>query len=104
MNYIEMIGYSATFFGAIQLIPEIAKALKTHHLKDLSWGMLFLMLFSSILWIIYGAASNVIPLVISASMNFVFELTLTLLKLKYLKAKMPLLRPAVEKQLVVEDN
>jgi MtN3 and saliva related transmembrane protein len=98
MDNLELIGYCATTLGSIQLIPEIAKALKTHHLRDLSWGMLSLMLSSSILWIIYGTASHTTPLAISSSMNFIFGLTLAVLKVRYHKAKGPMLKPAVEKQ------
>jgi len=98
MDSIELIGYAATAFGSIQLIPEIMKALKTHHLRDLSWGMLALGLSSSILWIIYATASHTTPLAISSSMNLIFGLTLAILKARYHKAKRPLLHQAEAKQ------
>ena len=103
MNYLELLGYAATLVGAIQLVPEVMKALRTHHLKDLSWGMISLMLISSVLWIAYGIAILTIPLVISAGMNMLFEVSLAVLKVKYHKNNAPLFNPATQKQ-TVSDN
>lgn len=77
------VGYLAAFCGTLQLIPEIIKASKTHHLKDVSWGMLILMLTSSVLWGSYGVNIHDIPLVISATANFAMETALLLMKKHY---------------------
>ncbi len=98
MDNLEIIGYLATLFGATQLIPEILKALKTHHLRDVSWAMLLLMIISSVLWIIYGVAKQTTPLAISSSLNLIFEIVLTVLKFHYHKNSRPLLYPAAVKQ------
>lgn len=104
MDNLELLGYIATCFSAISLLPEVLKALKTHHLRDLAWGMLALMIVSSSLWMIYGYAKGVTPLVISAGMNLLFELFLVGLKLHYSKSKKPLLRPAVETENVSSET
>jgi uncharacterized protein with PQ loop repeat len=97
MDTLEIIGYLATLFGATQLIPEIIKALRTHHLRDVSWGMLALMLSSSTLWVAYSLGKQITPLAISAGMNFLFETMLIFLKIYYSKTKRPLLnRPAIQ--------
>ena len=102
MDNIELIGYAATLFGAIQMVPEIIKALKTHHLKDVAWGMLWLMNASSVLWIIYGLSREVLPLTISAGMNLLFQVILVSLKIHYDKAKRPLMKPVGETQPVTD--
>lgn len=104
MDNIELIGYCATAFGSVQLIPEISKALKTHHLKDLSWGMLSLMISSSVLWVIYAVLSHTTPLTISSSLNLIFGLTLATLKLHYHKFDRPVLRPAEKTQSAESDT
>jgi len=104
MDNIELIGYIATCFGAIQLLPEILKALRTHHLRDVAWGMLALMIISSILWIVYGFSKMIIPLAISAGLNMLFELFLVGLKIHYSSAKNPLLQPATEREPVLSES
>lgn len=103
MDNIELIGYIATCFSALSLLPEIIKALRTHHLRDLAWGMMGLMVTSSALWLYYGAAKLIIPLTISASMNLFFGLTLVSLKIHYARAKRPLMRAAVQTEAVLSD-
>jgi len=81
----------------VQLIPEVMKAFRTHHLKDISWAMLTLMLISSTLWVLYGIGIATIPLIISAGMNFLFETMLAVLKVRYDKRRKRALRTAVQK-------
>ena len=101
---IELIGYVATVFGATQLVPELFKALRTHHLRDVSWGMLALMLAGSILWLAYGILKTIMPLSISAGMNLIFGSVLTLLKMHYSKAMRPMMRPAMESEPLKENK
>jgi len=86
---IEIIGYLATSIGAIQLLPELLKALKTHHLRDVAWGMLVFGLTGSLLWGTYGIMKNIIPLVISAVINCTLEIILINLKIHYSHTKRP---------------
>ena len=76
-------GYIATGLSAICLVPEVRRALETHHLKDVSWGMLILMFLSSMLWLLYGAMLHDIPLAFSPTINLIMEITLMILKKHY---------------------
>lgn len=76
----SIIGYVATAIDSIKLIPEVKKALRTHHLRDLAWGMLLLMLCSSSLWTMYGFYLESPPLIISGMLNICMELMLITLK------------------------
>lgn len=114
---LSIIGYTAAVCGAIQLFPEILKASKTHHLQDISWMMLMLMLFSSSLWGFYGVSIHDLPLMISSSMNFTMEFVLILMKRHYELTGKPLkhflskktcdkknLNPAAETETVDSDT
>lgn len=92
MPFWEIIAILATVSGAIQLIPEVIKALKTHHLKDVAWSMLFMYFAASALWITYGFSIQQIPLIISAGFNLCMETTLIILKQKYQKHRKPLFK------------
>lgn len=80
MDFWGTITLLATLCGCSSLIPEVIKALKSRHLRDLSWGMLFLLLVCSGLWTLYGILSNEMPLIISGSFNVGMEIILIILK------------------------
>ena len=86
----NVVGCFAAVCSAISLIPEILKALKTHHLGDVSWGMLYLLTLSSIMWGSYGMAQNDLPLTASAIINFTLETSLIVLKKHYETTGKPL--------------
>ena len=92
MNNIELIGYIAATLGAISLIPEVIKALHTHHLKDVSWLMLLMLISGSLLWGVYSIFTKNYPLLASACINCANEGTLIYLKFTYEKNKNPLLK------------
>ena len=86
-----LVGSFAALCGAVSLIPEVARALHTHHLQDVSWGMLLLLLSASTMWAMYGLHLNDLPLVVSAGTNCCMELILIVLKRRYDTGKSPLL-------------
>ena len=88
---LTFIGYFAVVCTGTQLIPEVIKALKTHHLRDVAWGMLLLHGIGAVSWLIYGSFIGDIPLMISASMNTLLGTTLIILKYQYAKTEQPML-------------
>jgi len=88
---IQIVGVLAGVLNAIKLIPETSKALKTHHLRDVSWGMLILIGLSSTLWELYGIHYHDWPIIISDGMNMSMTVFLTFLKIHYDQHKRPIL-------------
>ena len=88
----ETIGLVAAISGTTAFIPEIIKALKSKHLKDVAWGMLYLYLSASSLWGIYGILLNDFPLVLSATVSVCMELILIGLKYTYEKKTSPIIK------------
>lgn len=100
---LEFIGYIAGILGATSLVPEIAKALKTHHLKDVAWGMLILSGFSSFMWTLYGIHIDAYPIIFSDGIHFATAIFLIYLKIRYSKFKAPLLaKENVEEEKEIE--
>lgn len=91
MDSWEILGFMAATAGAISLLPEVMKALRTHHLRDLAWGMLLLSLFASTAWLMYGIHLHNLPMIFSPSVNVVMEVTLIFLKLHYSKHRKPIM-------------
>ncbi len=95
---LAFVGYLAGLFGAVSLLPEVSKALKTHHLKDVAWGMLFLTAFSSFLWVVYGYHLESYPVILSDGLHFSMAALLIALKIRYHKGGSPLLRQTETKE------
>jgi MtN3 and saliva related transmembrane protein len=91
MTPIEFIGFAAAALSCMSLLPELHQALRTHHLKDVAWGMILLMTISSLFWLVYGTYNNLMPLIVSASIQIALQITLMGLKLLYDKNKKPLI-------------
>lgn len=86
-------GYIATGLSSVYLIPEVRRAMETHHLKDVSWGMLVLMFISSGLWLWYGVMLKDIPLAFSPCVNLILEAALMVLKQHYDHHRHPVREP-----------
>lgn len=102
MEFWTIIGYLAALCGATSLIPEVVKAYKSHHLQDVSWGMLYLFLSSSILWGSYGIHIQDLPLVASAVINFSMESALIVMKKHYSMTGKPLREHFAKNKLAAE--
>ncbi len=107
----EIIGYIAASLSSISLIPEVKKALHTHHLKDVSLMMLSLICSSSIIWVAYGFHVGSYPLVLSDGVNLISSSLLIALKFHYDKNGQPVikktntqLQPALEIETEISQN
>ena len=89
MEFWTSIGTLAAVCGAISLIPEVIKASRTHHLQDVSWAMLVLLISSSLLWVSYGIHMHDMPLILSGVVNMMMESVLIGMKIQYEITKKP---------------
>ena len=64
-NYITLIGYLATFFAVISLIPQAYKLYLAENSDDLSLLTFILIFLYSFSWEIFGLYDNDLPLIIS---------------------------------------
>lgn len=94
MDPLLIVGYLAATANTIEFLPEVLKALRTHHLEDLSWAMMGLLCFSNIMWGIFGLHLNDIPLIACSLINGIMQWTLVILKFRYQKNKKPLFAKA----------
>ncbi|MBC7721476.1 MAG: hypothetical protein H7068_05585 [Pedobacter sp.] len=71
MPFIEYIGLFGAFLSAITFIPQVLHAYKTKSVGDLSWGMLWIVFTSVIVWLVYGIDLHLVPVIIANSIIFV---------------------------------
>ena len=79
----EIIGFSAAFLGAVHMVPQLVKSLKTKSVEDVSFYMIFLYFFATGLWAVYGYMVDSMPVLVGDGFNFLVTCTLLIVKLKY---------------------
>ena len=83
MGSLEAVGFLAGFIVAFALSPQLIKTLKTKSAKDISLLWTMILMSGLLLWIVYGLANKILPIVIFATVEFLMATTLFALKLKY---------------------
>lgn len=65
MNYIDLIGYFGSFLTSITFIPQVYKTWQTKSAGDISLTMLFIVLTSTVVWLVYAVALMLWPVIIA---------------------------------------
>jgi len=85
MNYIDLIGYLGSFLSCITFIPQVYKTWQTKSAGDLSLTMLFIVLSSTVVWLIYAFALMLWPVIICNGIMFFLVALLIYFKATYKK-------------------
>lgn len=83
MAFLDIVGYIAGFLVAIALTPQVIKAWKTKSTKDISIIWTLILMLGLFLWIVYGIANNLLPIMIFVSIEFLLAFSMFLLKITY---------------------
>ncbi len=83
MNHIFFIGASAALLTTAGFFPQVIKAHKTRHTKDLSLIMYILLCAGLILWVAYGLLLRQAPIIAANAVTLVLCLYIVFLKIKY---------------------
>ncbi|HJN57107.1 MAG: SemiSWEET transporter [Candidatus Woesearchaeota archaeon] len=83
MSYIETIGFTAAALTTIAFLPQVIKAWKSKHTKDISLIMFIVLTIGIFLWVVYGFLILSMPVIAANVVTFVLALTILILKLKY---------------------
>ena len=65
MNWIEITGHVGAFLSSITFIPQVYKVWKTRSVNDLSLTMMFIVLTSTLIWLVYAIALMLWPVIIA---------------------------------------
>lgn len=80
MPFIEYVGLFGAFLSAITFIPQVLHAYKTKSVGDLSWGMLWIVFTSVIVWLVYGFIKGLLPVIIANGVILVLATVLLYFK------------------------
>lgn len=75
-----VLGYTASAVTCAILMPQIAKAIRTRSVKDVSWLMIALHGSADALWIAYGVVTGNTPLLVTGAVTCSNTLALATVK------------------------
>ena len=79
-NWADYLGLLGAFLSSITFIPQVLQAYKTKSVKDLNVGMLLIIFSSVIVWLVYGFAKNLLPVIICNAVILVLSSVLLYFK------------------------
>ncbi|MBS4044065.1 MAG: SemiSWEET transporter [Chitinophagaceae bacterium] len=79
-NWADYLGLFGAFLTSITFIPQVLQAYRTKSVKDLNLGMLLIILSSVIVWLVYGFAKNLLPVIIANSIVLILSTILLYFK------------------------
>jgi MtN3 and saliva related transmembrane protein len=85
MNWIEIAGHTGAFLSSITFIPQVYKVWKTKSVGDLSLAMLVIVFSSTLIWLIYGIALNLRPVMLANGTICFLSMLLIYFKFAYSK-------------------
>ncbi|MBY0435507.1 MAG: hypothetical protein K2U26_15505 [Cyclobacteriaceae bacterium] len=85
MNWIEWVGHFGAFLTSITFIPQVYKVWQTRSATDLSLTMLFIVVTSTVVWLTYGIALMLWPVIVANSIIGILSVLLIYFKLTFTK-------------------
>jgi MtN3 and saliva related transmembrane protein len=85
MDWIEVVGHIGAFLSSITFIPQVYKVWKTKSVEDLSLSMMLIVASSTMIWLVYGIAKMLWPVILAN--GFIFCLSLVMIYMKFAYSK-----------------
>lgn len=83
MNWIEIVGHFGAFLSSITFIPQVFKAWQTKSVGDLSLNMMLIVITSTVVWLVYGIALNLWPVIVANAIIFFLSALLIVFKFSF---------------------
>jgi MtN3 and saliva related transmembrane protein len=85
MDWIQIAGHIGAFLSSITFIPQVYKVWRTKSVEDLSLAMMLIVATSTLIWLVYGIALQLWPVILANGVIFCLSLLLIYFKLVYSK-------------------
>jgi MtN3 and saliva related transmembrane protein len=79
----QIIGIIAGVFTSVSLLPQLIKIIREKKAKDLSYGMLIVLLIGLGCWIWYGALREDLPIIVTNGFSFLINSLMIVFTIKY---------------------
>ena len=83
MNWIEIVGHFGALLSSITFIPQVYRAWQTKSVGDLSLNMMLIVFTSTLVWLTYGIALNLWPVIIANAIICVLSMLLIYFKFSF---------------------
>lgn len=83
MSFLEILGLSAGTITSITFLPQVIQIWKTKSAKDLSLGMLGLLIIGVSMWLSYGILVKDVAIIYTNSMVLLMSFVMLYFKLKF---------------------
>lgn len=83
MDSITILGIAAGTLTTASFLPQVIKAYKSKHTKDVSLFMFILLFVGLCLWLIYGFVRSDLPIILANTVSLVFVSAMLALKAKH---------------------
>lgn len=85
MDWIEVLGHFGALLTAVTFIPQVHKAWKSKSVGDLSLAMMLIVFTSTLVWLTYGIARMLWPVIIANAIVAILSAWLVYFKLTFRK-------------------
>lgn len=82
-DYITILGITAGVLTTIAYLPQLVKTWQSKSAGDISWSMLIILCTGIILWLVYGALVQDIPILLANIVTLVLASVILVLKIRY---------------------
>ena len=83
METSSIIGFVAGLLSTFSFLPQVVKAFKTKHTKDLSLATFAILSGGVALWLVYGILIRELPVIIANISMLVLSVSILIMKIKY---------------------
>jgi MtN3 and saliva related transmembrane protein len=83
----QIIGIIAGVFTSVSLLPQLIKIIKEKKAKDISYGMLIVLLIGLGCWIWYGTLREDLPIMVTNGFSFIVNSLMIIFTIKYKEKK-----------------
>ncbi len=88
-----IIGIIAGILTSISMVPQLIKIIKEKEVKNISWGMITVLLIGVTLWVFYGILKLEWPIILSNAFSVLVNLTLLIYYFVYRKVEPNSIKP-----------
>ncbi|MEO7312672.1 MAG: SemiSWEET family transporter [Chitinophagaceae bacterium] len=89
MEWTEMVGLTGSALSSITFIPQVWQAWKTKSVGDLNLFMMVIVVSSTIVWLVYGFALDLRPVIICNMIICLLAILLIYFKFTFKTVKKP---------------
>lgn len=83
MDWIQIAGHTGALLSSITFVPQVYKVWTSKSVRDLSLTMMLIVFTSTIIWLVYGIALSLWPVILANGFICVLSMLLIYFKLTF---------------------